>query len=201
MGAPCRWQCYGAAPMTRCLRRVEPPEVDRIAGRVRLDLFGDDRQRIRGGEGREDVAPLPRRSAREPHVDPAGCVPARRSIGIPVRGHAQERAPAGRGPDLLEQHGTIDGPEQVAPSRQRADRRPDEQLERDEARDGVARQPEQEGATAVGSRRPSRTRTACPAGPPPATGRSRRRSRTRPSRRRTARPRRHPRRRSHRRRP
>ena len=71
-------------------------------------------------------------------------------------------------------------------TRQPSDRRPHEQLERDERRDRVAGQAEQQHRRAppprsVPARRTSRTRTACPAGRRPATG-SRGRPRRTPGR-------------------
>ena len=47
---------------------VEPAELDLRAGLGAFERLGDHRERIRGGERRQDVAPLP---AREAHADPA----------------------------------------------------------------------------------------------------------------------------------
>ena len=61
------------------------------AGGQRIVGLGDDRQGIGGGEGRDDVTPLP---AREVDADPAPAVADRRAGLVALRLDAQERAPA-----------------------------------------------------------------------------------------------------------
>ena len=74
--------------------------------------------------------------------------------------------------DGLFEHGAVDRAVQARLPGEPPDHRPHEQLERDERRDRVAGQPEQEHGVALARRRRrGRTRTACPAGRRRARGR------------------------------
>src|SRR5438046_1027975 len=111
---------------------------------MRLDALRDDRQRIRRGERREDVAPLPAGPAGEAHPDATHVVAADRPVRISLRGDAQERPPLSRGPSLVEEHAAVAWSSAVTPAEQREDRRPDEELERHDRRHRVAGEAEQE---------------------------------------------------------
>ena len=152
---------------------VEPPELDRVAGAVGLDRLRHDRERVRRGEGRQHVAPLPRRPVASRTRTRPCVVARRRAVRVALRGDAQERPPAGRSSDARRgaRPGRPAGAGRGGPASARI-AGPDEQLERDEARDRVARA----ARTAARGRRPvaspCRTRTACRAGRRRATGRS-----------------------------
>src|SRR4051794_14370638 len=125
---------------------VEPPEVDRIPGREAVDTLGHDREGIGHGKRREDVAPLPSPPARQADRDPALAVADGKAALVTLGHDAQIRSPPRRLRHVVAEDAQVAWAEEAVrgQTEQPSDRRPDEQLERDEAGDGVTGQPEQE---------------------------------------------------------
>ena len=161
---------------------------------------GIDRERVRRGEGREDVAPLPGRAAGQRTRTRPCSSRTGAPVGVPLRDDAHERPPARRSSVTgVAQDGPVDGPEEASsrrPARRRiAGRTNSSNVTK--RRDRVAGQPEEQGRAAGRSRRrralgrPERERLAGLDRDPPQLDRCRS-PRTPPGRRRTARPTRRP---------
>ena len=194
-GHRAQYRGSGWPPVRRSVA-VEPPQVDgAIRPAARRRSRGRSRGRPRSPSAERTWLPCPR-------PPPASRTGTRPSASRTVRPSAsrsvmtrRNAAPARALRDVVAEDRPVRRPEQPVRGQagQLPDRRPDEQLERHEARDRVPGQAEQERRVAAirRARRPRR-RTACPAARRPARARSGRSPRRPPGRRRTARPRRRP---------
>jgi len=74
---------------------------------VQRDVLRDDRKRVCGGKGGQDVTPLPARATRQPDVDAALVVANRRTISVALGDDTQIGSPAGALRRGVEQDGVV----------------------------------------------------------------------------------------------